>query len=90
MTAVPMPAGPTSGSFISQRLRLLAELRGDLAKLGFARAEHSNEYEDHLAALCDVMRGLVGEEAVSSDAAAQPRRPRWPAAAAAAATPARP
>jgi TorA maturation chaperone TorD len=62
-----------ASSYMSGRERgqVLAELRGDLAKLGFARAEHSSEYEDHFAALCDVMRGLVDEEAVSSDAAAQ-------------------
>jgi TorA maturation chaperone TorD len=46
-----------------RRGQLLAELREDLARLGFARAESSAEYEDHLAALCDVMRGLIAEEA---------------------------
>lgn len=54
-----------------ERGQLLAELRGDLARLGYARAEGSNEYEDHLAALCDVMRGLIGEEGLSSEAATQ-------------------
>ena len=52
-------------------MKLLAELRGDLAKIGYARAEDSTEYENHLAALCDVMRGLIGEEAVSPEAADQ-------------------
>lgn len=54
-----------------ERGQVLAELRGDLAKLGYARAEDSNEYEDHLAALCDVMRGLIVEEAAVPEAAAQ-------------------
>jgi len=62
-----------ASSYMSGRERgqLLAELRGDLARLGYARAEDSTEYEDHLAALCDVMRGLIGEEAVSPEAADQ-------------------
>jgi len=62
-----------ASSYMSGRERgqVLAELRGDLARLGYARAEDSNEYEDHLAALCDVMRGLIGEEAASPEAAAQ-------------------
>jgi TorA maturation chaperone TorD len=37
----------------------LAELRNDLARLGFARAPEVREPEDHLAALCDVMRALI-------------------------------
>lgn len=37
----------------------LAELRTDLGKLGFARAESVTEPEDHLAALCEVMRALI-------------------------------
>ena len=37
----------------------LAELRGDLIALGFARDENVTEPEDHLAALCDVMRALI-------------------------------
>lgn len=62
-----------ASSYMSGRERgqLLAELRDDLAKIGYARAEDSNEYEDHLAALCDVMRGLIGEEAASPEAADQ-------------------
>ena len=62
-----------ASSYMSGRERgqLLAELRGDLAKIGYARAEDSTEYEDHLAALCDVMRGLIGEEALSPEAADQ-------------------
>lgn len=46
-----------------RRGQLLAELREDLALFGFTRAGHSAEYEDHFAALCDVMRGLIAEEA---------------------------
>ena len=41
----------------------LAMLRDDLAKLGFARDESVHEPEDHLSALCDVMRYLItGDE----------------------------
>jgi TorA maturation chaperone TorD len=41
----------------------LAELRADLAALGLARREAAGEPEDHIAALCDVMRYLIaGEE----------------------------
>lgn len=41
----------------------LAILRDDLAKLGFARRDSVNEPEDHLSALCDVMRYLItGDE----------------------------
>lgn len=40
---------------------LLAELRDDLNRLGYRRSEETSEYEDHLSALCDVMRGLVVE-----------------------------
>ncbi len=50
-----------------QRGQLLAELREDLAQVGYQRAEESSEYEDHLSALCDVMRGLVTDEAESAD-----------------------
>jgi TorA maturation chaperone TorD len=37
----------------------LAELRDDLAKMGFARNPDVRESEDHLAAVCDVMRALI-------------------------------
>jgi len=37
----------------------LAELRGDLARLGYARDASVTEPEDHLAALCDVMRSMI-------------------------------
>ncbi len=39
--------------------RPLAELRGDLERLGVARAEGCPEPEDHAAALCEVMAGLI-------------------------------
>ncbi|HXZ95704.1 MAG TPA: molecular chaperone TorD family protein [Burkholderiales bacterium] len=37
----------------------LALLRDDLAQMGLARSESVREPEDHLAALCDVMRHLI-------------------------------
>jgi TorA maturation chaperone TorD len=37
----------------------LAELRDALAGLGIARADHVKEPEDHVAALCEVMAGLI-------------------------------
>lgn len=37
----------------------LAELRSELATLGFTRGADVAETEDHLAALCDVMRALI-------------------------------
>lgn len=38
----------------------LAALRGTLAGLGIARAAQVKEPEDHIAALCEVMAGLIG------------------------------
>lgn len=40
----------------------LAELRGELARLGLARREQSAEPEDHIAALCDTMRHLIASQ----------------------------
>jgi TorA maturation chaperone TorD len=40
----------------------LAALRADLAALGLARREAAGEPEDHVAALCDVMRHLISDE----------------------------
>lgn len=37
----------------------LAALRSELAALGLARREAASEPEDHVAALCDVMRHLI-------------------------------
>lgn len=39
--------------------RHLAQLRGELAQHGVARAQTVHEPEDHLAALCEVMRHLI-------------------------------
>ncbi len=39
--------------------RPLAELRGDLARLGIARAEGRHEPEDHIALLCEVMADMA-------------------------------
>jgi TorA maturation chaperone TorD len=46
----------------------LAELRTDLAKRGFARAPDVREPEDHIAALCDVMRALILGDLASAPA----------------------
>jgi TorA maturation chaperone TorD len=40
----------------------LVALRGELAALGLGRREGAHEPEDHIAALCDVMRHLVAEQ----------------------------
>lgn len=40
----------------------LAELRVDMARLGIARADGVTEPEDHIAALCEMMAGLIGGE----------------------------
>jgi TorA maturation chaperone TorD len=37
----------------------LARLRGDMARLGIARADAVKEPEDHIAALCEMMSGLI-------------------------------
>jgi TorA maturation chaperone TorD len=37
----------------------LAKLRGEMARLGIARAEAVKEPEDHIAALCEMMAGLI-------------------------------
>jgi TorA maturation chaperone TorD len=39
--------------------RPLARLRGDMAELGIARAAEVKEPEDHIAALCEMMAGLI-------------------------------
>lgn len=58
------PVSLYASSYMAGRLRgqLLAELRDELARMGYVRAEESTEYEDHLSALCDVMRGLIVDE----------------------------
>jgi len=45
----------------------LAELRGDLDRLGLARHVETREPEDHFAALCDVMRHLVAKQKIDLD-----------------------
>ena len=40
----------------------LAALRGELTRLGLARRSDAGEPEDHIAALCDVMRHLIAEQ----------------------------
>jgi TorA maturation chaperone TorD len=40
----------------------LAQLRGELMRLGLARRSGAGEPEDHIAALCDVMRHLIAEQ----------------------------
>ncbi|MEN3364637.1 MAG: hypothetical protein V7606_1911 [Burkholderiales bacterium] len=42
----------------------LAELRTNLAKLGLQRAQSMPESEDHIAALCEVMRYLIASDDV--------------------------
>jgi TorA maturation chaperone TorD len=37
----------------------LARLRSDLARLGIAAADGASEPEDHIAALCETMAGLI-------------------------------
>jgi len=37
----------------------LADLRGDMARLGIAAAEDNAEPEDHIASLCEMMHGLL-------------------------------
>ena len=50
----------------------LARLRGDMNRLGIARADASTEPEDHIAALCEMMAGLiVGAFGAPADLATQ-------------------
>jgi TorA maturation chaperone TorD len=50
----------------------LAKLRRDMARLGIARAESVKEPEDHIAALCEMMAGLIaGAFGAPLDLAAQ-------------------
>lgn len=49
----------------------LATLRGDLTRLGLARAEDVVEPEDHIAALCEVMAGLITGELADTDLTVQ-------------------
>jgi TorA maturation chaperone TorD len=50
----------------------LAALRTDLAKLGLQRADSMTESEDHIAALCEVMRYLIAsDDAIHANMATQ-------------------
>jgi TorA maturation chaperone TorD len=52
----------------------LVALRHSLRELGLARSEQMTETEDHIAALCEVMRYLIaGEDAGTSNLSAQRR-----------------
>lgn len=48
----------------------LAELRVDMARLGIARADGVTEPEDHIAALCEMMAGLIAGEFAPEDGGA--------------------
>lgn len=48
--------------------RPLAELRTDLARLGFERDETVREPEDHVAALCETMSLLIAADDVPFEA----------------------
>ena len=52
----------------------LALLRDDLTKMGIARRGDRHESEDHVSALCDVMRFLVAGDADTSAAALDRQR----------------
>ncbi|MDH5556684.1 MAG: molecular chaperone TorD family protein [Alphaproteobacteria bacterium] len=50
----------------------LARLRGDMARLGIARAGGVKEPEDHIASLCEMMAGLIeGDFGAPADLAVQ-------------------
>ena len=52
----------------------LAELRTDLACMGFSRDGAVRETEDHIAALCDVMRALILGDVASPPATLEAQR----------------
>jgi TorA maturation chaperone TorD len=52
----------------------LALLRTDLANMGFERDPNVKEPEDHLAALCDVMRALILGDLQSAPASVEAQR----------------
>ncbi|WP_372618964.1 molecular chaperone [Falsiroseomonas sp.] len=52
--------------------RPLAELRGDLARLGIERAEGVAEPEDHIAFLCETYAGLIAGAFAADPAEAAP------------------
>ncbi|HEX2567745.1 MAG TPA: molecular chaperone TorD family protein, partial [Burkholderiales bacterium] len=58
----------------------LAQLRGALAALGLGRQENATEPEDHIAALCEVMRYLIAQQKDLSEQRAFFERWIWPSA----------
>jgi TorA maturation chaperone TorD len=52
--------------------RPLADLRGDLAQIGVARAEGVAEPEDHIAFLCETYAGLIADAFAAGPEAAGP------------------
>lgn len=52
----------------------LAKLREELAELGLARTRESSESEDHISALCDVMRFLIAGDKDTPPAALAAQR----------------
>jgi len=56
------PVNPYASLYLSGFMmeKPLAALRTDLAELGLARRARSGELEDHLGALCEAMRILIG------------------------------
>ncbi|MGG7606138.1 TorD/DmsD family molecular chaperone [Massilia sp. BKSP1R2A-1] len=55
------PVNPNGSRYLSGYLNdtPLAELRGDLVRLGIRRIRGVGEFEDHLGALCETMRVLI-------------------------------
>ena len=55
------PVNPYGSRYLSGYLNdtPLAELRGDLVRLGIRRMRGVGEFEDHLGALCETMRVLI-------------------------------
>jgi TorA maturation chaperone TorD len=52
----------------------LARLRRDMARLGIVRADHVKEPEDHMAAICEMLAGLIeGAFGEAADLATQQR-----------------
>jgi TorA maturation chaperone TorD len=58
----------------------LALLRGELAALGLGRRPEVSEPEDHIAALCEVMRHLIAEQKGLSEQRAFFEKWIWPSA----------
>jgi TorA maturation chaperone TorD len=52
----------------------LAQLRDELTKMGLARSGDSHETEDHISALCDVMRFLIAGDQDTRPAALDAQR----------------